>query len=119
MKQTIKVTLLSVLVFPGVGHLVLKKYPIALAFIASASYLLFGIISEVIDKTQMIVDSVLRGDIPMEATAIRQALFDQQVLAGQNQTFVMYLLVLIWAIAAFDAYRLANKNSQTNSTNPK
>ena len=117
MKQSTKVTLLSLLVFPGIGHLVLKKYAIAIGFIASFAYLLLGLVKEIHDKTQQVIDSMLRGEIPMELSAIRQALIDQGALESSNLTIIGYLLLIIWAIAAFDAYRIANK-SINNITEP-
>jgi hypothetical protein len=110
MKKTTKVTLLSLLVFPGVGHLVLKKYLIAISFIASFSYLLLDFIKEIHDKTQQVIDSIIRGEIPIEASAIRQALIDQGALENPNLSTIGYLLLVIWVVAAFDAYRIANKS---------
>ncbi len=115
MKKTTKVILLSTLVFPGVGHLVLKKYAIALGFIASFAYLLLSFIGDIVDKSQQVVDSIIRGEIPIEISAISEALAEQGVLAGQQQTIVGYLLLIIWALAAFDAYRIA-KRINTDST---
>ncbi len=110
MKRTTKVTLLSLLVFPGVGHFVLKKYALALGFCASFTYLLLGVINEIHDKTQHVIDSIIRGEVPIEVTAIRQALIDQGALENSNLTTLSYFLLLIWIIAAFDAYRIANKS---------
>ncbi|PKI17540.1 hypothetical protein [Colwellia sp. 12G3] len=110
MKQTTKVTLLSLLVFPGVGHLVLKKYFVALAFIASFTYPLLGLVKEIHNKTQQVIDSIIRGEIPIEVSAIRRALIEQGALENPNLAMIGYLLLFIWIIAAFDAYRIANKN---------
>jgi len=109
MKKTTKVTLLSILVFPGIGHLILKKYVIALAFITSFAYLLLGLVGDITDKSQKIIDSLISGEIPLEINAISEALIKHDVLGSQQQTFAGYLLVLIWFIAAFDAYRIAKK----------
>lgn len=112
MKQSTKVTLLSLLVFPGIGHLVLKKYAIAIGFIASFAYLLLGLVKDIHAKTQQIIESIIRGEIPIEVSAIRQALIDQGALENQNLTNISYMLLIIWAIAAFDAYRIAKKDIQ-------
>lgn len=114
MKKSTKVTLLSALVFPGLGHFLLKKYIIAFAFILSFSYLLLGVISEVLDKTQQVMDSIIRGDISMDVSAIRQALIEQGVLESSDLSISTFLLLIIWVIAAFDAYRLAKKDPQDN-----
>lgn len=115
MKKTTKVTLLSILIFPGVGHLFLKKYAIALGFIASFAYLLLSIIGDIVEKSQKVIDSIISGEIPLDINAISEALAEQGVLAGQQQTFVGYLLLVIWLLAAFDAYRIAKK-THTDST---
>jgi len=111
MKQSTKVTLLSLLVFPGVGHLVLKKYAIAIGFIASFAYLLLGLVKDIHDNTQQIIESIVRGELPIEVSAIRQALIEQGALENPNLTNIGYVLLIIWAIAAFDAFRIANKES--------
>jgi len=110
MKQSTKVTLLSLLVFPGIGHLVLKKYAIAVAFIASFAYLLLGLVKDMHDKTQQVIQSIVRGEIPFEISAIQHALIDQGVLENPNLSNIGYMLLLIWALAAFDVYRIANKD---------
>lgn len=110
MKKTTKVILLSLLVFPGIGHLFLKKYLIAIAFIASSAYLLLGFVKEIYDKTQHVIDSIIRGEIPIEVSAIRQALINQGVLENPNFATIGYFFLIIWVIAAFDAYRVANKS---------
>jgi len=112
MKKSTKVTLLSLLVFPGVGHLVLKKYAIAAGFIISFTYLLLGLIKDIHNKTQQVIESIIQGDIPMEISAIREALVNNGALENPDLTIIGYLLLLIWGIAAFDAYRITNKNDQ-------
>ncbi len=116
MKQTTKVLFLSTLIFPGIGHLLLKKYAIALAFIISFSYLLIGFINSVIEKVQWVVDRLIRGEIPIELSAIRRALEEQNILTDQQQELTLFFLLFIWFFAAFDAYRIAKKN-QENSSN--
>ena len=107
MKITTKVTLLSLFVFPGFGHLFLKKYAIAVGFIASCLYLLLGLIKDLYTNIQKIIDSVLREDLSMDTSAISQALIDQGVLDNPNLSTTGYLLLFIWILAAFDAYRIS------------
>ncbi|WP_057832230.1 hypothetical protein [Colwellia sp. TT2012] len=114
MKKTIKVTLLSLLVFPGVGHLLLKKYAIALGFIASFSYLLLGFVNEMFTKSQQVIDSIMRGEVSLDVAAIRQALIDQGVLENPQLTTMGYVMLAIWGLSAFDAYRIAKKNKPDN-----
>lgn len=110
MKKTVKVTLLSLLVFPGVGHLVLKNYALATAFAASFAYLMIGLIKDIYEKTQEVMDRVVSGEVAMDAASISQALNDKDVLNNPNLSIISFILLLIWVFAAFDAYRIANKN---------
>ncbi|MBU2870462.1 hypothetical protein [Colwellia sp. E2M01] len=110
MKQSIKVLLLSLFVFPGAGHIFLKKYPLAFVFILSTLYLLFDFIKALHEVAQKIVDDVLLGKIAMDLSAIHQALQTKLVIDYNNFSTVSYLLLLLWIIAAFDAYRIANKS---------
>jgi len=109
MKKTTKVTLLSLIVFPGIGHLVLKKYEIALGFIASFAYLLLSFIGDIINRSQKVIDSIIRGEIPLEINAISEALAKQGILASEQQPILVYLLLALWIFAALDSYRLAKK----------
>jgi len=119
MKKTTKVTLLSLCIFPGLGHLFLKKYVIAIAFITSFSYLFLSYANEIMNQSQQVIDSILRGEIPIELTAITQALEERGVLDSQNQTIMSYCLLLIWILAAFDAYRIAKKRKIIDSSKSK
>ena len=109
MKKTTKVTLLSLLVFPGVGHLFLKKYAVAVAFIASFSYLIMGLLYETYEKVEKIIDRIMEGEIPMDVAHINRALIDSEVLSNSNMPIMSYILFFIWILAAFDANRIANK----------
>ncbi|TYK64575.1 hypothetical protein [Colwellia echini] len=109
MKLTTKVTLFSLLVFPGSGHIILKKYVSATAFIISFSYLVITFIINIRDITQKVVDSVLQGKIPLEVAAIQQALVEQGAIDNPNLTIMSYLMLILWLISAFDAYRIAQK----------
>jgi len=112
MKKATKVTLLSLFVFPGAGHLLLKKYAIAAGFIISFTYLLLGLIKKVHNKTQQVIESIIQGEVPMEISAIREALIAKGALEHPDMTFISCLLLIIWCIAAFDAYRIATRNER-------
>lgn len=109
MKKPINVTLLSLLIFPGIGHLFLKKYALAIAFICSFGYLLMSLVVEIHDKTQELANSIIRGDIPLNIEQISKAIIESDVLNNPTISSMSYILMLIWVLAAFDAYRIAKK----------
>ena len=109
MKNTTKAVLLSALVFPGAGHIFLKKYFPAFGFIAAFAFLLSIVISALVERAETISQKILSGDIPLEINAISQALAEQSVTGGQQTSFSGYALVFIWLFAMLDTYRLAEK----------
>lgn len=117
MKKTTLVTLFSLLVFPGAGHLILKRYLLATGFIVSSLYILFGFVQTVHDKMQSVADKVVKGEIPLEIVAINEAVLDQEIFSDPSLSFSGYFLLIIWLIAAFDAYRIA-KNEEKEKTLP-
>ena len=110
MKITTKVILYSLLIFPGIGHFILKKYALGLVFSLSFAYLLFGLVNQIIGQAQQIAQSITRGEIPLEITAINEALAQQAISSDSSQVFAGYLLLIIWGLSAFDAFRIANKS---------
>ena len=109
MKKTTLTPLLSLLVFPGVGHLYLKKYAIGLGLIISFSYLLISLIVEIRESTKDIIDGILTGDIPMDIPLISKMLADNQSL-NSSLSIISYLLLFIWLFSAYDAYRISKKD---------
>jgi len=109
MKKTNKAVLLSALVFPGAGHIYLKKYLPAIGFIGAFAYLLSVVISELVKQTEKITQKILSGELPLEANAISQALAEQGANNGQQTGFASYALLFIWFFAMYDAYRLAKQ----------
>jgi hypothetical protein len=109
MKKTSKAVLLSLLVFPGAGHIFLKKYLPASGFIVVFAYLLSIVIKKLIERSEEISQMIISGEIPLEINAISQALNEQSANAGAQMGFSGYALLFIWLFATFDAYRLAKQ----------
>lgn len=110
MNKAIKAALLSVIIFPGLGHLMLKKYPQALFFLVStfiASYLL---IYNVFTIAMTIVTQIEQGEIGATLTEIVDVINQQSNSAySGNTNIIMLFIVFNWIIAALDAYRLGKK----------
>lgn len=109
MKKSSKVLLLSLLVFPGTGHLLLKKYGIASGFIISFAYVLWSMTKQIYIDAQEIIQSMVNNNQLIDIETIKQLLIEKQSLNNSNISVLVYLLLFIWVFAAIDAYRLANK----------
>jgi hypothetical protein len=72
MKRSSKAALLSGLVFPGIGHMVLKKYLRGSVLMLSALVALSVIVTRVIQRALTIIDRINSGDISLETDAIAE-----------------------------------------------
>ena len=106
MRKSTKAVLLSALVFPGTGHLYLKKH-IAGALIACFSLgSLYPIVTDAIERAQDIMAKVVRGEVGLDPTAIAELVARQEV--GNNfQLLDLALagLIVCWVIGIVDSYR--------------
>jgi hypothetical protein len=110
MKKPLAAMLLSALVYPGAGHLFLKKYKAGLAFVCVFSVPLFLVISETVTRANQIAGKIIQGEIPLDVAAITESLANITSPAeSQEFTIKSYLMCIVWAIAIADSYRAGRK----------
>ena len=71
MKKSNKAVLLSALVFPGAGHLLLKKRIIGAVLTCASLVALDLIIANMLNRAQEIADKILSGDVAPDAAGIQ------------------------------------------------
>lgn len=114
MKKSLKAALLSALVYPGIGHFFLKKYTQCAVFAVAFSVPLYFVFSEVMTKAERIAQQIQNGEIPLDITAISNAVTSATLAADtQEFNFNIYLLFIIWLIAIIDCYRLGQKKLES------
>jgi hypothetical protein len=107
MKRSTKAALLSALVFPGVGHMVLKKYLRGSVLMLSALVALSVIVTKAIKQALAIVERINSGEIPVEAGAIAELASIPTSGADASILNIAALLIgAVWIIAVVDSYRL-------------
>lgn len=95
MKQAVKAVLLSGLVLPGLGQIVLKQYPRGLAFmlvaLASSLYIVTTAVSQALASLATLdpASPPLPGPLP----------------GGDHAGPALWVLGICWAWAVLDAYR--------------
>lgn len=114
MTRASKAALLSGLVFPGVGHFVLKQYLRGSVLALSALVASAVIVTRVFQQALTIIDRVNSGDIPVETGAITEML--SNTTSGTDsfiENTAVIVLGLCWLIGIIDSYRLgvAQENS--------
>jgi hypothetical protein len=110
MKKSTVAALLSALVFPGAGQLLLKRYfrGLILASIAIAS--LYALTVGVVERVKSITDKLIAGDVPIDATVI------SEMVAGStagSETLSLKIATLAltaaWLLAVVDAVFIGNR----------
>lgn len=95
MKQAIKATLLSGLVFPGLGQIALKSYARGLAFLAVA-------LACAISLVKTTVNAVMTSMAMLEQGASNTATQAQ----AEGSGVALWVFALCWLLSLLDAYRL-------------
>ena len=113
MKKSTKATLLSGLVFPGIGHIVLKQYlrgSILILFALIASSVIFKV---ALTRALTIVDRINSGDIPIDSETITELVSNSA--SGTDSLVVNISLTILgacWLVGIVDSYRIGIKQDK-------
>jgi hypothetical protein len=107
MKKSSKAALLSGLIFPGIGHMVLKQYLRGSVLMLLALAAFSVIVTRVSQRALAIVDRINSGDVPIETGAIAELVSNS---TSGADSFVENTAVIVlgacWLIGIIDSYRL-------------
>lgn len=107
MKRSSKAALLSGLIFPGIGHMVLKQYLRGSVLMLSALAAFSVIVTRVFQRALTIVDRINSGDVPVETSAIAELV---SISTSGADSFIEDTAVIVlgacWLIGIIDSYRL-------------
>jgi len=114
MKRSSKAALLSGLVFPGIGHMVLKQYPRGSVLMLSALVAFSVIVTRLFQRALIVVDHINSGEIPIETRAITEAIANS---ASSADSLIVNISVIIlgacWLIGIIDSYKLGIAQEKT------
>ena len=107
MKRSSKAALLSGLIFPGIGHLVLKRYLRGSVLMLFALVALSVIVARIYQRALTIVDRINSGDIPVDTGAIAEMVSNTTSGADSfTENIAVIVLGACWLIGIIDSYRL-------------
>ena len=107
MKRSSKAALLSGLIFPGIGHIVLKQYLRGSVLMLFALVALSVIVTRIYQRALTIVDRINSGDIPVDTGAIAEMVSNSTSGADSSiENIAMIVLGVCWLIGIIDSYRL-------------
>jgi len=107
MKRSTKAVLLSALVFPGVGHIYLKKYVPGSLLAGAALTSLYYLTAKAVTRAMQIVDKILSGEIQPDIAVITELVSKQP--AGTEALLINIataIFTISWIAGMVDAYRV-------------
>ncbi len=115
MTTSTKAALLSGLIFPGIGHIVLRQYLRGSILMLAALVATSAIVKIAFRRAQAIVDRVVSGEIPLETGAI------SELVAGSpnnSDDLISSISVIVffacWLIGIIDSYRVGAALEERN-----
>jgi len=105
-KKSTKAALLSAFVFPGVGHIYLKKYVAGILLAGVSFAAVYYVIAKTVEMAVEISEKIQSGDVPLDVGAITDLVSQQSGGAdAKTLNIAMTALVICWLIGIVDSYR--------------
>ena len=118
MKISTKAVLLSALVFPGTGHLLLKSYRTGMLLISASLVSLYYLVTTSVEAALQIVDKIQSGEVSPDVASITDLVSKQSAGAEMLWSNVATaVLVICWVIGIIDSYRKGRVRDKDDSTN--
>ena len=105
MKISTKAALLSGLVFPGIGHMYLKRYVHGVILSLGAASAIYFIVSVVVTTALEVSEKIQGGNVPLDMGAITDLVSQQLSGAERSMNIATIGLVVFWVIGVADSYR--------------
>ncbi len=107
MKKPVKAALFSALVFPGTGHLFVKKPVRGFILMGIGLLSLYMLVSGPIERAFDITEKIKTGKIPPDMNIII-GLVSQPFSGTEVQVMNcgFWILIVIWAFGIIDSYRI-------------
>jgi hypothetical protein len=107
MKKSTKAVLLSAFVFPGAGHLYLRKY-LPGSILAGVSLAgIYYVVTKTVERAWEIAEKIQSGAVQLDATTVTE-LVSQQSAGTDSQLLNMATLAIIvcWVVGVIGSYRV-------------
>ena len=107
MKLSTKAALYSALIFPGLGHFLLKRYLSAGLLTSFAAVALVYLVTKAVEKALVIADKIVSGEVQPDIVLVLQMVSQQaKDQDAQSIEVVTLVLVVLWLLGIIDSYRV-------------
>jgi len=107
MTKTAKAVLLSGLVCPGTGHLLLKRRARGWTLIVAALLAIGATLTIAIQSASTVANSIVSGEVALDSAAIAEAIADA---SSESENYAMNGALILfgacWVIGVCDSFRL-------------
>ena len=116
MNNAVKGALLSGLVFPGLGQLVLRQYRKGILIMLAVMISLSGIVIKAVRIAQDILEQIeLQGDA-IDLAAISDTATRESIQSGSiTLNLLMIFIIICWIAATLDAYSTGRKQDRARA----
>ena len=105
MTRSMKSALLSAFIFPGVGHVYLKRYISGVLLAGTAFIALYFLISTAVERALQIVDKIQNGEIQPDVAVITELVAKQPIgTEAQLINIATTVFIITWLIGIADSY---------------
>ncbi|MGS2718332.1 hypothetical protein ACVBE9_09185 [Eionea flava] len=110
MKLSTRASLLSLFVFPGTGHIVLKRYLSGWTFISIAAAAALVIFISMMKRAYILSEQLATGEIPFNIKHIVETITATPPgVEGNMLNIAVNIVVIVWVASTVDAYRIGKK----------
>lgn len=105
--------LFSAFVFPGAGHVYLKKPIPGVALIGASCAALYYLASKAVESALQITEKIQSGEVQLDANAISD-LLSKQATGSEAQlvNIATAAFIICWLVGIIDSYRLGRVRDQ-------
>ncbi|MGD8796734.1 MAG: hypothetical protein PVH51_07765, partial [Thiohalophilus sp.] len=112
MKKSTKAVLLSGLVFPGLGHIYLKRYLVGLVLLCIAGIAIFTITETTINIALEVVGEIETGNLALDSQSITQLVEQRSREAEQSTNLQLWVFMACWIFGIIDSYRIGSRKER-------
>jgi hypothetical protein len=112
MQRAVSAALLSAFVFPGAGHLYLRRPARACLFLLPSLLAMYLFAGEIMRRASLVSDQLLAGTLPPDPTAILARLESQGGLSGMAAV-CGWVLFACWIGSIVDSFVVARTGAGT------
>lgn len=105
MRRSTKAALVSGLVFPGLGHILVRKYVFGLVLLCLAGWSVYAVAAGAIGTALDVAKEIESGSIVLDSETLSELVAQRSQRAEESTKVPLLVLLVTWVIGIVDSYR--------------